>query len=236
MDQMIATAMSFPTVVLTTLVGLSLLYWLMVILGALDIDLAGDGHGVDVDAGGHVEAGGHGHADAGHHADGHGGGASFLSAIGFCRVPLTISLSMWWLIAWLVCLFGNRLLDPVIGAALPGWALASIVMVGALIVTIPITNLATGPLAPLFVIHEARGKRSFIGQTCVIKTGRVDREFGHADIVDGGDHLIVEVRCDMEGRFERGDKALIIDFDEARDAYIIEPMDAVLAQGDDHDG
>jgi hypothetical protein len=51
--------------------------------------------------------------------------------------------------------------------------------------------------------------------------------FGQATIEDGGDVLVIPVRCDKTG-LVRNDKALIIDFDTDRHAYVVEPVTDML--------
>ena len=80
------------------------------------------------------------------------------------------------------------------------------------------------PLAPLFHIHKASTRRSFIGHECELLTGRVDERFGQAEIADGGAGLTVQVRCDHENDLSKGGKGLVVSFDDARDAYVIEPL------------
>ena len=41
MNELLAASLEFPTVVFTIVLGIVLVYWLFVLLGALDIDLFG---------------------------------------------------------------------------------------------------------------------------------------------------------------------------------------------------
>jgi len=42
--------------------------------------------------------------------------------------------------------------------------------------------------------------------------------------------LEIPVRCDRTGALVRGHRALIIDFDEAREAYVVEPSADMIAE------
>jgi hypothetical protein len=86
------------------------------------------------------------------------------------------------------------------------------------------------PFAPLFHIHKASTRRSFIGQECEVLTGWVDGRFGQAEIADGGAGLTVQVRCDHENRMAKGVNALVVSFDDKREAYVIEPLDTPRGQ------
>jgi membrane protein implicated in regulation of membrane protease activity len=137
---------AYPTVVFTVLLGVALLYWLLVILGAVDIDAldpSGLFHGVDgaldgaldgaadgavEGAQGIVEGAIHGAADGA--AEGAAGAldgaelhhevgeaAGLLSALGLKGVPITIILSVTVAVAWLAC---GMTMD-VLGRSAPAW-------------------------------------------------------------------------------------------------------------------
>jgi hypothetical protein len=78
------------------------------------------------------------------------------------------------------------------------------------------------------VFKEQSGprRRDFIGTECRIRTGSVDEEFGQARVEDGQAGLLIQVRSD--GKFKRGPRAIIIDYDREREAYIVEAYDALL--------
>lgn len=63
-----------------------------------------------------------------------------------------------------------------------------------------------------------------------MKTGNVDRRFGQAELNDGQTGLLLRVRCDDEDALKRGDRALIVDWDEEANAFAVEPMEAVLGE------
>ncbi len=115
---------------------------------------------------------------------------------------------------------------------IPGWLLGSVVMVSSFIVSLPLAALCARPLAPVFVVHQAKKRKDYIGTVCTVSTGEVSAKLGHARIQEGGYVLEITVRTDSEHVFSRHEKALIIDYDDARGAYIIEPV-ADLLTGQD---
>ena len=226
---LIDAALQFPTVVFTIGLGITLIYWLFVLLGALDIDLFGHGGHGDVDVGGHDVGGGH---DAGGHDAGDGGdagdaghGAGVWSGLGLSKVPITISASAIFLVCWCVSLLAMRYAQPAFGSA--SWVAPAILPM-ALIVGLPIAGLLVRPLAGVFALREGKSNRDYIGHTCTITTGSVNDGFGHATIEDGGTVHIIPVRCDRSEVFGRGHKALIIDFDTEREAFVVEPVADML--------
>jgi hypothetical protein len=197
-NELVMASLQFPTVVFTIALGIVLVYWLFVLIGALDIDLLGGGEGhVDVDLDLDVDASGHG--------------------LGLGDVPVTISVSLIALLAWVTSLLASHYL--VTGG---GWPTV-LVLVAAVVIALPVAALLIRPIAPVFAIREGKYNADYVGHACTITTGRVDDGFGQATIEDGGTVLIIAVRCDQPGKLARGDRALIIEFDRERQAYVVEP-------------
>jgi len=232
-NELIQASLQFPTVVFTIVLGVVLVYWLFVLVGALDIDLLGGDVDVDVDVSGAAKGVGElitGGAKAGGEAlhgdlDGDVDGGLW-HGLGLGDVPVTISVSLIVLIAWCASLLGAHYI-----AGTAGWQHA-VVLVVALVIALPIAAVLVRPLAPVFAVKEGKSNADYIGHACTITTGRVDDGFGQATIEDGGSVLVIQVRCDRPGALQRGDKGLIIEFDRARQAYLVEPSGDMLA-GDD---
>lgn len=233
-------SLQFPVVVFTIALGIILLYWVSVLVGALDIDLLGSGH-VDMDVdmsgaakglgelvqghtGGTGDAGGDAGSDGGGDADGDGGGGGLWHGLGLGQVPLTISVSLIVLIGWVGTLLVMNYALPASGF---GW-LRAILLPLMIIVALPLTALLIRPIAPIFRVNEGKFNTDYVGHICTITTGRVDETFGYAEIVDGGSVLQIPVRCDQPGKLARGDKALIIEFDAPHRTYVVEPSADLL--------
>lgn len=228
MQEFLATALSAPTLVFTILMGVVLLYWVTVMVGALDLDVldpGGAAEGLD----GAAEGAAEGIADAGDADVELGGIAGVLAALKLRYAPVTVTFSVLTLLCWLGTFFGSRHLAPLV----PGgdWIAGLAVTAAAVALAVPLTSLSTRPLAPLFRTTGAKGNRDLIGSVVVVKTGTVDKKFGQAELNDGQAGLLLRVRCDDEDALARGDRALIVDWDEDAHAFAVEPMDAVL--GDD---
>lgn len=232
MNQVLDVALAFPTVILTILVGIAVVYWLFVILGALDVDVLGGGDADAGDLGGDIGDGGADVGDAGDagdagdgDADG-GAGGGIWAALGLGKVPLTISVSLIVFFAWIVCMVIMLNLGDI---GVPRLLVGMVAFVISLVVAVPPAALVARPLAPVFVVASAKKRADYIGSVCTITTGHVDARFGQARLVDGGDDLLIDVRCDKEDtKLERHSRALIIDYDDAREAYLVEAMDSVM--------
>lgn len=255
MLEVIGLAVTFPSVVYTVLLGVMLIYWLIVMSGALHIGDGSDGalDGVDV-GGGHGGAldvgGGHdGALDVGGGHDGvaDGGGdpelnldaqqggsgllASLLSVFRLRKLPATISISLLVTFSWLVSVVAMQIVSRLIPSD-PGLGVRAIVLGVSPLVALPLSAIVSIPLAKLFVQHQAPTKTGLIGMTCRLRTGKVTEKFGEATLEDGGAGLVLQVRVDAGASLKRGDLALIVDFDAAKDSFLIVPLESVMGQGD----
>jgi hypothetical protein len=221
MHDVLQAALAFPTVIYTVALGILLVYWLFVMLGALDIDL----FGADADVGDVGDVGAV--ADVGDAGDA-GGFFQAAGALGLGRVPLTVGLTTVVLIAWVVCLLATHYLIGA-GGGVSLWLVGPGVFVGAFLVGVIAGSFSVRPLIPLFSTQSGKRRTDYVGSTCTITTGRVDAGFGQATVVEGGDVLVVPVRCDRpEAELGRGLQALIIDYDKKRQAYVIVPIPAEI--------
>ncbi|WP_437893449.1 glycine zipper family protein [Sorangium sp. So ce124] len=257
MAEVLAASLAFPAVIFTVLLALALIYWLFVLLGALDLDLLGGAHGdAAPDLGGlegaakgalegaakgalegaakgalegAAKGAAEGLADGADGADGAHGVGSLLAALELHRVPATVTLSLIATFGWFTSALSTVLLGPLwLGWGLPGWTLGLAVLAGSLVAAVLLTSLAVRPLGPLFVTRHAQSKKDLVGRVCVISTGRVDERFGQATIDEGGASHILDVRCDTPGALRRGDRALLVSWDPDREVFGVEPLDALL--------
>lgn len=273
MSGLLGVLLGYPTVVFTGLLGLMMLYWLFVILGALDIDLFhadADGaleglDGIDGAAKGAFEgaakgafevagatkgafeAAGKAGADAA--ADALGGAldgadgameaadgaveakaeaaAGLLHALNLRRAPVTVTFSFIVLFAWIISYLGVTYLSSSVGAILPTWLFSTLVLFASLAGSLPLASLATKPMQGVFQAKSGKRRIELVGSTVRIRTGSVDDGYGQAELDDGKAGMILQVRND-DGKLKRGDRALIIDFDREKEAYIVEAYDAML--------
>lgn len=228
---------SFPTLLFTVPLVIVLLYWLMVIVGALDVDLFGVGGDVDGALDGALDGAAEGAAegaadavdgldgpdelDAADHAT--GGLATLLAYLKLRTVPLTVVISLVVFYGWCVTFWGSSLFGLSRSVFLIRWLVGAGVVVGALGLALVCTAVTARPLGKLFVVQEAPSRSDLFGQLCVVTTGKVNATFGQAQHEDGGAGMVLPVRCRGTQTLKRGDSALIVDYDEEQQAYTIEP-------------
>ena len=250
MQEFLTTLVSFPTIVFTCALAMALLYWMVVIFGALDLDFLDSVLGLDsMDAAfdgalesidgvadgavegaaesldGALDAGAEGAADA---ADGEHGGvlSGLLNAMGVRGVPITIvgTFVIFW--AWILSYLSTRFLGPLAATVIVGLAIAVTSGCGALIMA----AISSRPFRKLFVTQEAPRRASLVGKICTVLSARVDGNFGRAEIEDGGAGFVAEVRCPQDNGLIRGAQALVYRYEPSEGIFFIGPVDAALTE------
>lgn len=235
MTELTAVLLAFPTVIFTVLLGVTLVYWLFVVIGAIDLDALGGGHAdgaFDGHADGAFEGAVKGAAEGAAKGIAEGvaevapdGFAGFLSALRLRSAPVTVVVSLFATFGWFFSVLVMQALGTTMGGLLPAWLLGVVVFGAASIVSLLTTSVVIRPLGRLFITRVAKGRGDLVGRVCVVSTGRVDAAFGQATLEDGGAGLILPVRCETAGALRRGDRALVIGWDADRDGFIVEPID-----------
>lgn len=252
MEGFLRTLLTFPAVPFTVLLGIAFLYWVFVLLGVVAFDgdgaleggakaagdaLTGAMKGAGEAVAGGVKAAGDAVAGgvkaAGDAVTGGGkaaaetlkGGAppagdGVLSVLGFGKVPSTISGSFLVFFSWVFTMFGSSWLG-----ADAGMVARSGVLVASMLLAMIASSIAIRPLVKAFTSERPQRRHDFIGKVCEITSGRVDGKFGTATVSDGGAGLNLHVACEKTNQLKKGDKALIIGFDDATETWEIEPID-----------
>jgi hypothetical protein len=225
MIELLQVSFAFPTVIFTLLLGLVVVYWALVILGALDLDMldsaSGATDGIDTASEAFVTTT---EADG---ADGvlDGSLPAIVTELGLRGVPLTVWLSIYVLIAWAVTLLGMRFVGGAATTLLGSFGAGALVTTIALVVAAVGTATLTRPMRRFFESPTAQTHKSLVGKVCTVTTLRVDGDFGQAEVEDGGAGLLVQVRCDDANDLTRGSRALIFDYDPEQGIFHVSRFD-----------
>ncbi|HEY0454064.1 hypothetical protein [Actinophytocola sp.] len=203
MGEFLDAALSFPAVLFTFLLAVVVLYWLLVVLGTLDLDLAGGD-------------------DGGTDGGDNGGTDGFLDGLGLGGVPVTVSVSVLIVFAWFVAIVGGLALAGLDGA---GKVLLGIgVLLVAVIAGLLAARLVALPLRKLYVSGTEPSRSDFVGRACVIRTGRVSTDFGQAEVTAAdGSSAVIQVRQTGEHELAAGRLALIFDYDTDGEFFWVAP-------------
>lgn len=208
MDLFLSIALSFPTLIFSVLLAFALFYWLLAMIGLVDLDIfhLHIGHGPDVDG---LEL---------------GGVAGLLMKFGLDGVPLTLILSVVTLLAWLISYFADFFLLRHLPWDVLRYALGAGAAVLAVLIALPFTGLLLRPFRSLFAKVKPVDSVSLLGEVAVVRSPVITLQQGTAEINDGGAGLILQVRADP-GRFTRGDRVVLVEYLSATNAY------RVIAEG-----
>jgi hypothetical protein len=210
MDPFYQNIASFPTAFFTFFLLVTVLYWLVAVLGfveidfldfdipdldgALDVNLEGDLSTPDVLAGLMLRFGLHG-------------------------VPVTIIISLISLFGWLVSYYTVHFLFGLVPDGLLRFIVGIPVLIGALYVGTMITAVLIKPLRPLFQKAQQQTTKHILGQTAIVRTSRVDQDFGEVTLEDGGAGLILKVRATGDNTFVKGDRVVLLEYVKENNVY-----------------
>lgn len=205
MPELFNTAVTGVNIIPTTLLGLVVLYWLTVILGAIDVDF------LDVDF--EVPEGS---ADAG----------AFQGILAFFKVgglPLMLVFSLTILIFWIFSMLVH-LLPFETGGLING-----ILLIPNLAISILLARAAAYPLTYFFGedTGSSQGKNEIQGKLCTLLYDLSGDLLGKAEIERDGAPITINVKPEEGESLQKGEKALVIRKDDNKDFYIVKKFEGV---------
>lgn len=203
-------AILFYNLPLTILLGLVLVFWLVSVVGAVDLD------GLDLDF----------DVDADLDVDGEGAASGLSGIFGFAMrfvnaqdVPITIILSLLSVFMWATSLLANSYLNP----GHSGW-IALGLFVGNFFFSAILVKATTQPLRPFLRSLKAEDTTEpLIGLVGTVKSRVLDKDFGQIEVprISGAPALLNAILPDGHDSLVRGDQVLVFDFDADRDKYLV---------------
>ena len=157
MSEFLAAALSLPTVVFTVMLGCFLVYALLTLAGALDIEWLDGLLGIDDVDDSFLEGG--------------------LHAMGVAGIPITVFAGVSCTFAWLLSIAAMKFLPDAtlvkVGAGL-----------GAAILGMLLGSRAVRPFRGIFVTADGPHREQLVGKICTIRSLQVDDARGTAEIGD----------------------------------------------------
>ena len=195
----------------TILFGISMLYWILYIVGVLGSDLLefmDFDMDLDADAGADLDAG------AGHH------GGAFVSVMKFLHagdVPVTVIASALAIFMWAVSILTNFYWNH--GSAAIAIGLTIPIAIGGMV----LTRFSLMPFVPLLkrAFDESGDSVEILGKLCVVTSIEVTSKYGQAEVPHTGTPLAINVKTEEGVILKKGDEAVVIDQDRADDIYIV---------------
>lgn len=204
MDGFFSIIVSFPTVFFTFFLLVSVLFLSISLLGLLDIDV------LDGDIG-----------DGGDVADGAASGISGLTMkLGLAGVPLPIIVTFISLFGWIASYyFVYFLIDYIPLGFVIIFRIALFFL--SLYVAIKLTAIVARPIRSFFKAANGGAKQVIVGRVGIVRTGKVDKNFGEAFVEDGGAGQLLRVRSYDDTVYQRGDRVVIVEYDKPMGVYKI---------------
>lgn len=205
MLELLEFAVTLPNMLYTILLVIVLLYWLLVILGALDMG----GVDIDLDADADID----GDVDV----DGGGNLATALHFFNFGQLPFMVIMTFWVLSAWTMAMWSNYHYGA------DSLTFAAIWLLPILCIGLVITKVITTPLIPIFQKIDMYAEAiDFIGQTGTVTLPTDKKRMGQAEIEVDNNNALINIKSNGAA-LEKGTEIMIIE--EIKDKYfIVEPL------------
>ncbi len=201
MREILTTCFSGPVFPASILLILVSLYWLMVILGAFDLDM----FDLDVDTGGGQPE-----------IEGMVGvGMAVLRVLNLGKIPLMLWVSVFAISLWMVSVvwYYPRYSED-------AWLSLQILLRNGAIAVVA-TKILTQPMLRWVDQSKMTSAIDLVGQLCVISTSEVTDTRGQAKIFTDAAPLLLDVRT-HGAALGKGDVARIVEYDSVKNVYFVE--------------
>lgn len=193
---------------LTGLMGLVALYWVLSLVGTIDMD------GIDFDFDGDADVDGEVSSEVSTGGNFIGTVLKFVNAQ---DVPIMMVLSLLILFMWITSILSNFYLNPE-GSNLMALGLG----VGNFIFSTLCVKAVTQPLRPLFkALKKDEQAVPLIGAVGTVKSRVMDENFGQVTVPrEGGSPALLNAKL-SEGALVRGDTVIVLSYDEGSKRYLV---------------
>jgi len=197
-------AVAFPTAIFTTLLGVVVFYWMLALLGLVDIDSAE----MDIDA------------DPG--SSDLSSMIGLMATLGLHGVPFSIVLSLLVLLSWTLSCLGAMWLLALLPGSIPVYMGGTLLALASVALAVPMAAYIFRPFKGLFVTHAAIRNASLVGQPCKVLTLTVDERSGRAEVSQRGAGINIRVWAHSPNLLARGSTARVVAYEEETARYRIE--------------
>ena len=205
MNELLDAAVSPANFMITALAVFILIYWITVIIGLFDIDLFD--FDIDFDADAEVD----------------GVSVTWLNSVlaffNLGQVPVMIFFTFLIMPAWALSIIVN----DAIGNS--SFLLGLPILFGVLFVSLFIAKVLTTPFVKIFGKLGKSDSKSevLIGKVCTVTISTNSKKTGQAMVESSGAPFLLNVKSIEGHSLKKGQSALVLDFVEAKNVYLIEP-------------
>lgn len=210
LQELIQIATAAINIPITLLLFIMMLYWISVILGAIDIDILSFDFDIEGDA----------DADVDVHSGGALNGMMLYFNIG--AVPVTVWLSFLIFTCWILSILETYYLNPG-----HHFLIGLIFVIPNLLTGMYVAKFATAPLKKVFEAMAPKNTthKSLIGQRAVVVSSSVDKSFGQIEIRTSGAPLTLNARAEGDMVIDKG-QSVVITRELGRGIFTVKPFSA----------
>ena len=199
MSTFLQYALGFPTFIFGALLVFMLLYWVIAFMGLVDVDSID--HWVLFDGSDHAHGVEHSASAL----------AGLLLKVGLGGIPLTVILTVLFLLSWLASYVMSHFVPAVQGWTLVNIATGSAVAAAALVTGFFATVLVLRPLRGIVnKIAPAEEPKVLLGRVGLVRSAVVNASQGYGSVDDGGGGLNLQMRS-PERELTRGTEIVLIE-------------------------
>lgn len=219
MEALLQAALAPYNVVYTGLLIIIMIYWVTVLLGAIDIGALDFDIDADVDIDADLDVDVDTDTDVGHSIGWFAGALHFFN---FGKLPFMIIMTFLVLSMWSISVLGNHYIGN--GTAL----FALLLILPNLFISLVITKIVTIPLIPVFKDYQHAGVQAvdYMGLICTLRLPTTSTQIGQAEVIHNGDSLLITVQAMAESLpILKGEQAVIVDQSEDGKYYYVKKME-----------
>ena len=199
MSTFLQYALGFPTFIFGALLVFMLLYWVIAFMGLVDVDSID--HWVLFDGSDHAHGVEHSASAL----------AGLLLKVGLGGIPLTVILTVLFLLSWLASYVMSHFVPAVQGWTLVNIATGSAVAAAAVVTGFFATVLVLRPLRGIVnKIAPAEEPKVLLGRVGLVRSAVVNASQGYGSVDDGGGGLNLQMRS-PERELTRGTEIVLIE-------------------------
>lgn len=210
MNDLLNAAISAPNIIPTTLVVFVLFYWLIVILGAIDIDFLDFDIEPDTDADfdGEFSVAWLNWAASRH----------VLTFFNLGQVPFMVFMTFLIIPMWVISVMSNYYLGN------ESFWLSLVLLIPNLMVSLFIAKFLTMPFVRIFseLDNDYEQSKTLVGKICTVITSASATKAGQARVITDGAPLLLNVLATDGMSLEQGDSGMVLEYQKDRNVYLVE--------------
>jgi len=215
MKELFEATFSLVNIIPTVLLLFVVVYWLLVIFGALDISAFDFDIDADIDIDADVEIDATGEIDVSWINN-------VLSFFNIDKIPLMVFVTFWIIPTWFISIMANHMLGNSI------FLVSLLLLIPNLIVSLLIAKPLTLPFIKLFsyLNKDSESSQVLLGKVGKVIIGASSEKIGQGEVIVEGSNYRLNIKT-KKGTIKRGEQMLVVNYLSDLKHYIVEPYDII---------